>query len=174
MGQWIAFSVPDVVLPDTFWVGLCYNYLIYPPDWYLAYDSYMTDYHTYINCEGDSNSWSALAEMGFAHPFAVRVYVTDAPGIGEEDSEVSVHFSFGLRNNPARERVLFDLALPEAATISLCIYDVSGRMIDELLSGTKAAGTYEISWTAGAAAGVYFYKFESLGEARVGKVILVK
>ena len=84
LGQWIEFSVPDIVLPDTFWIGLCYNYLIYPPDWYLAFDAYMTDHHTYYNSKGGPNDWLALADMGLAHPFGVRVYVTDASGIGDD------------------------------------------------------------------------------------------
>ena len=174
LGQWIEFSVPDIVLPDTFWIGLCYNYLIYPPDWYLAFDAYMTDHHTYYNSKGGPNDWLALADMGLAHPFGVRVYVTDASGIGEEDVDMSVSFSFGLKSNPAKGKALFDLTLPEAATVSLCIYDVSGRMVDKLASGTRAAGTYEISWIADVTAGVYFYKFESSGETKVGKLILIK
>jgi len=174
LGQWIEFSVPDIVLPDTFWIGLCYNYLISPPDWYLAYDAYMTDYHTYANSKGGPNDWLAVGEIGFGHPYGVRVYITDAPGIDEQDSDVSVSFSFGLKSNPATDEALFSLTLPEAATISLCIYDVSGRLGDKLASGTRAAGMYEIPWTTGVTAGVYFYEFESSGKTRAGKLILVK
>ena len=174
LGQWIEFSVPDIVFPDTFWIGLCYSYLVYPPDWYLAFDAYSTDYHTYYNSKGGPDDWLSLANMGLAHPVGIRVYVTDASGIVEEESDMPVSFSFGLKTNPAKDKALFVLTLPKATTISLGIYDVSGRMVDKLVSSTWAAGTYEIPWTADVTAGVYFYKFESSGETTVGKLILVK
>jgi hypothetical protein len=77
LGQWNEFSIPNIILPDTFWIGLCYNYLVTPPDWYLAYNTAMIDHHTYFNCNGGPNDWLESGEIGLAHPYGVRVYVTD-------------------------------------------------------------------------------------------------
>lgn len=94
------------------------------------------------------------------------------PGVMEYGAPIV--FSFGLKSNPARGKALFNLALPEAGTISLRIYDVSGRLIDNLVSGRKSAGHYDIPWTSGSTAGVYFYRFESPWKTKIGKLVLVR
>jgi hypothetical protein len=100
--------------------------------------------------------------------------VIEATGIVEENIVTPTFFSFGLRNNPTKGQAIFNLTLSDDATISLSIYDVSGRLIDNLVSGRKSAGHYDIPWTSRSTAGVYFYKFESPWKTEVGKLVLVR
>ncbi len=83
-------------------------------------------------------------------------------------------FSFGLKNNPAKGKAMFSVALPEAALIKLRIYDVSGRLIEELINAQWSAGYYDVSWTPNVSSGVYFYSFESPWQYKAGKLVLVK
>lgn len=62
----------EIVLPDTFWVGICYNRLISPPDWYLSYDSTLPDIHTYGNSGGTCNDWQQQSET-----FGIRAIIGD-------------------------------------------------------------------------------------------------
>lgn len=62
----------EIVLPDTFWVGICYNSLITPPDWYLSYNSSLSDIHTYGNTGGTCNDWQQQSET-----FGVRAIIGD-------------------------------------------------------------------------------------------------
>lgn len=91
-----------------------------------------------------------------------------------EDKANPVSFSFCLRNNPAKGKAMFTVALPEAALIKLRIYDVSGRLIEELINGQWSAGYYDVPWTSKVSSGVYFYAFESPWECKAGKLVLVK
>ena len=94
--------------------------------------------------------------------------------VGTNEATAPRAFSFGLKNNPAKGQALFNLALPQEAFITLKLYDVSGRLIDRLISGRKAAGNYQIPWTSQATAGVYFYSFESPWRKEVGKLVLIR
>jgi uncharacterized delta-60 repeat protein len=102
-----------------------------------------------------------------------KVIETYDPGISEGSSAFPQSFSFFLKTNPAKGKVVFNLLLPEASPIILTIYDVTGKIIDKL-SESKSAGYYQIPWDSKMASGVYFYKFESSWEIEVGKFILVK
>jgi hypothetical protein len=93
---------------------------------------------------------------------------------GVMDFDTPLRFSFGLRSNPVKGKALFNLALPEAADVTLRIYDATGRLIDKVISGRQAAGYYEIPWTSNVTAGVYFYSFESTYHSEVGKLVLVQ
>jgi hypothetical protein len=94
------------------------------------------------------------------------------PGVTEFNNPTV--FSFGLKNNPAKDKALFNISLPNEATISLCIYDVSGRLVANLISGRNPAGHYEIPWDPKTASGIYFYKLESPWKNEVGKLVLVR
>ncbi|KPJ73734.1 hypothetical protein AMJ52_03305, partial [candidate division TA06 bacterium DG_78] len=100
--------------------------------------------------------------------------VIEATGIVEENIVTPTFFSFGLRSNPTKGQAIFHLALSDDATISISIYDVSGRLIDRLITGRKSAGHYDIPWTSRSTAGVYFYKLESPWKNEVGKLVLIR
>jgi hypothetical protein len=84
-----------------------------------------------------------------------------------------IGFSFGLKNNPAKGKAAFNLALPEAAIVTIRIYDVSGRLIDTPITGRKSAGHHEILWNKEVSPGVYFYSFESSSHRESGKLLIV-
>ena len=133
------------------------------PDFTFATGSYTVTVYTQL--AGDENTANDTLE---------KVIETHDPGIADGgNSLIPTIFSFGLKNNPAKDRALFNLALPEAATISLQIYDVTGRQIDRI-TGQKSAGYYEVPWDSKVTAGVYFYKLESPWQTKNGKIVLVR
>jgi hypothetical protein len=93
-------------------------------------------------------------------------------GIADGYSDKPMSFSFCLRNNPVKGKALFNLALPEAATVTLSIYDVTGRLVDRM-SDRRSAGYYEIPWISKVTAGIYFYKLQSPWKTEVGKLVII-
>lgn len=70
-------------------------------------------------------------------------------------------------------RIRFDLA--QSSSIRLTLYDASGRMINELASGTYPAGQNEITIHSGnLPSGVYFARLESANTSASARMILVK
>jgi hypothetical protein len=118
----------------------------------------------YTDLSGDENPSNDTLE---------KVVIVHDPGVAEGNSEIPQSFSCGLSRNPVKSKALFNLALPEDASITLNIYDVSGRFIDRLISKRMLAGYYQIPWST-KINGVYFYFFESKEYRKSGKLIFVK
>jgi hypothetical protein len=81
--------------------------------------------------------------------------------------------------NPLTREALFSYDLPAEAPVSLAIYDLSGRRVASLVSGSQAADRYQIRWNAvseGGArvrAGLYFARFTTPGMSRVSRLIVL-
>lgn len=97
---------------------------------------------------------------------------------GNVPSEISLRQNTPNPFNPTTT-IAFDL--PQAADVSIDIYDVSGQRIHNLLSRTEAGGTHEVTWdgrnSAGSPlpSGIYFYRLIVDGRmVATKKMILLK
>jgi hypothetical protein len=69
-GYWDLSSY-NVLIPDTVWVGVCYNEIATgQASWYLACEQAYSDAHTYINLQGGPGNWSPPT---YANPYGVRL-----------------------------------------------------------------------------------------------------
>jgi len=65
--------------------------------------------------------------------------------------------------NPFNPSTLIPFALPYESNVRLSIYDVKGRLVEELVNYDLGPGYHEIFWDAGSlASGLYFIKLESI------------
>jgi trimeric autotransporter adhesin len=82
--------------------------------------------------------------------------------------------------NPFNPTTTIRYHLPESASVSLTIYDMTGRRVRQLVSGTLDAGIHTASWDgsneSGAlvASGVYFYRIEAGSFVQTRSMTLVK
>ena len=59
--------------------------------------------------------------------------------------------------------------------VSLTVYDVNGRIVEELVNRTYNAGTFEVNWNASKySSGIYFYVLNSLNYSETKRMLLVK
>lgn len=82
--------------------------------------------------------------------------------------------------NPFNPAVKFEFTLKESGKVRLSIYDIRGRLIQDIVNETLPTGRYERSW-AGAdkqgrrmASGVYFARMEADGQSWTHRMVLVK
>ena len=76
--------------------------------------------------------------------------------------------------NPASGTTTFTFTLPERAAVSLDVYDVLGRRVARLLSGTYAPGLHRLTWDASKlAAGPYVYRLEALGRVETRRMVIL-
>ena len=76
--------------------------------------------------------------------------------------------------NPAT-RIPFDL--PQAAKVSVRVYDITGSLVTSLLEGNLPAGSHEVNWHPGpgSASGIYFFLIDAgTGRKGTGKLILLR
>jgi len=71
-------------------------------------------------------------------------------------------------------------ALPEAAEVSLKIYDVAGQLVQTLVDGVVEAGRHQVVWdgtnqhSVPVASGVYFYQLRAGEFKQVRKMSLLR
>jgi hypothetical protein len=98
--------------------------------------------------------------------------------------DLAVPLEFGLQQNypnPFNPTTQLRFALPEAANVSLIVYDVLGRELSVLAKGLYDAGYHTASWDGSRfASGVYFTRLtahDQLGNmkyTKVNKLLLTK
>jgi len=85
------------------------------------------------------------------------------PGIEEARPRSIRDWALSVSPNPARGSAIVSYDVPRRSTVSLSLYDASGRLIRELARGEKLPGRYEVTMDhrAGLVAGVHFIRLES-------------
>jgi hypothetical protein len=103
------------------------------------------------------------------------------PGLDEIGSIPESFELYQNRPNPFNPVTIIEYSVPQAAQVSLRIYDVNGREVKKLLAGTvTAAGNYQVQWDGRdeqgnlSASGLYFYRLETTGFTKVRKMIYIK
>lgn len=77
--------------------------------------------------------------------------------------------------NPFNPLTTIRFDLPEPSDVSLTIYDLNGRIVEKLVSGSLAAGKYQVSWNAnGYASGTYIYRLRTGNFNNTKVLILLK
>ena len=82
--------------------------------------------------------------------------------------------------NPSRSATRLRFGLAHAGPAKLAVHDVTGRLVRSLSNGSLGAGNYSLDWDlrdeAGVpvATGIYFVRLDAGGEARLGKVSVVR
>jgi len=77
--------------------------------------------------------------------------------------------------NPFNPSTTISLGITNAAFIKVSIYDVNGRLVDNLYDSVIAPGYYQLAWHAtNKASGIYFVLLESAGQIKTQKLVLMK
>jgi len=77
--------------------------------------------------------------------------------------------------NPFNPVTMLTYDVPSDMLVSMGIYDVRGRLVDELVNDMREQGRYEITWNADQhSSGVYMVKMTAGSTVKVQKVMLVK
>jgi hypothetical protein len=103
--------------------------------------------------------------------------------IKENSTAIEIPDSFSLYQNypnPFNKNTTIKYELPAAGVVKLEIFDILGRHVAILVEELKQAGHYSASWDGindlnfPVAAGVYFYRFETIDFVNTYKMALVK
>lgn len=77
--------------------------------------------------------------------------------------------------NPFNPVTVIKFGIPVSGSVMLKIFDISGRVIKEIVNHYLYAGEYEVTWDAELfASGIYFYSIEATGFTATKKMILIK
>ena len=77
--------------------------------------------------------------------------------------------------NPFNPSTTISLGIANAAFIKVSIYDVNGRLVDNLYDSIIAPGYHQLAWHAtNKPSGIYFVLLESAGQIKTQKLVLMK
>ena len=80
--------------------------------------------------------------------------------------------------NPFNGQVVIPFALAQDEEVELAVYDVLGQRVAVLVEGWRMAGSHQVRWDVRAheslASGVYFYRLQTDGGFKVGRLILLQ
>ena len=85
---------------------------------------------------------------------------------------------FDLSNiypNPFNAITTIQFELPEDSFVSLTIYDISGKIVEELVNRNLNAGYNQVQWNANNnSSGIYFVKLNAGSYNNTTKLVLIK
>ena len=77
--------------------------------------------------------------------------------------------------NPFNPSTTINISLPENMNVSLAVYDIQGRLVEQLITNEIEAGHHSIIWDGySQASGIYFLKLIAGETVQSQKLMLVK
>ena len=130
---------------------------------------------------GENLYWNLIDDFGHEHILDGSGSITISGGeqiLTLKKSRV-IPEEISLRQNypnPFNPVTTIGFSLPEEINVTLRVYDLTGRMVSELLNGKLVSGVHEVRWDAsGFSNGVYFVRMESGNKfVQTQKMILLK
>ncbi len=96
---------------------------------------------------------------------------------GVEDGTDTAPHALTVSNspNPFNPSTVVTFTLPRPGTVTLTVYDITGRKVAELAHGFHSAGKHTVAWNAsGCASGVYFCVLKAGNAVETRKMLLVR
>ena len=104
-------------------------------------------------------------------------YSRTSIALGADKNEIPAGFSSlsGNYPNPFNPATTIRFNLKRYGDTSLSVLDITGRMMETLISGPRAPGEHEIAWHAGhLPSGTYFVQMKSGDFVKTRKMVLLK
>ena len=103
-----------------------------------------------------------------------RAFSPDLSGTSLSQLPINSHVK-SIFPNPFNSRTTIKIENPENAVFDLCIYDISGKKLKTIYSGSPMIGTTSFIWDSkNHSSGLYFAVFESNQILESKKMVLVK
>ncbi len=97
-------------------------------------------------------------------------------GINTNNNGITVKYSLSQNfPNPFNPQTDINFALPQSSKVSLKIYDMNGKLVEELIENELSAGYHTVKWNAEKySSGVYFYRITANDFTETRKMMLIK
>jgi hypothetical protein len=115
---------------------------------------------------------------GNTSEFALNITTPTEASEGIEIRDIPA--AFEVLSNPARDRAYFRFALKEDGRVTIRIYDISGKLVRNLLNRNLERGGYKLSWDESdnngrkLASGIYFVSFKTDGYSATKKLEIAR
>ncbi|TKJ41005.1 hypothetical protein CEE37_04900 [candidate division LCP-89 bacterium B3_LCP] len=189
---WIVVHLPNVGVVDILdmWVTLPSGIIVdrdrtqqvpgTAPAGTYTYEAYVGEHNGWVIEDSDSFTFIKEGSESSGHLGSPL----DWPCTGEEFSElisadvIAVPAEFSVNSaypNPFNPTTVLSFELPVASLVNLKTYDISGRLVTELVNGWRDAGVHEVTFDGSdIASGIYIYRLTAGEFTASGKMVLMK
>ncbi|MCC7159114.1 MAG: T9SS type A sorting domain-containing protein [Ignavibacteria bacterium] len=105
-------------------------------------------------------------------------YLDDIPPVHISQNNTSIPKAFELKQNfpnPFNNETIIEYELSTRAYVTINVYNLTGKLIDNLINQRQEAGRYNLRYYAyKLASGVYFYRMETEKYSESKKFVLIK
>ena len=140
------------------------------------------------NCTTESNCDSRLIVSdstggALESDFHEASWTVGSSWDGTLDNDIVNPIEFSLSDNypnPFNPSTTIEFSVAEPSFVNLSVFDASGRLVKTLVSESKAADSYSVSWDGtndsgvSVSAGMYLYKVDAGSFVETKKMLLVK
>lgn len=162
----ITYDEGALTVPETELLLLHWDTMANPPGWQNITST--LDTRDNVIC-GVTKSLS---------PFVIGTVVATAVGNPSTPNAFALHSNVPNPFNP-QTTISYDIPA-SGGNVSISIYDVAGRLVRELVSEHRGAGTWSVQWNGDdahggrVASGVYFYRMRAGSFVDTRKMVLLK
>jgi hypothetical protein len=131
-------------------------------------------YYYLTRARDSQNQWS-----GYSAPISVIVSRT----VSIDDEQLALPSDFNLLQNypnPFNAQTVIAFTLASPGTVNLSVYDIAGRLVKTLSTGSLGYGNHQIIWNGkdnsgnDIASGVYFYKLTAGEKSIIKRMTLLR
>jgi hypothetical protein len=146
----------DAIQYSDSWPFYVYGY----PAVFFIEEQFTPYYHTIDDLVSSTNKTYAAEVTKISLAMLVHHNGTGShAGIQHTDAGVSMLSAFP---NPFSQQTRIIYEIKEPAHVDISIYDVSGRKVDQVFSGSQTSGIHTVEWlSTGKEAGLFFCKINS-------------
>lgn len=126
-----------------------------------------------------SGNWVNMGDAGLNSNLMIHAVVDTAwvvVGIDTRDNQIPSEFALSQNYpNPFNPTTTIHYSVPKSGQVNLAVYDINGRLINELVNEVQDAGNYRVTVDGhNISSGVYFYRLTSGSFSMTKKMTLVK
>jgi len=116
---------------------------------------------------GDAEGW--FGRIGYLQIYSTITAVNEPPH-GPTSFTLSQNYP-----NPFNPTTTISYDIPKLSYVTLVVYDILGRQVEELVNGEKTSGSYQAVFNASnLPSGVYFYRLQAGAYHDTKKLLLIK
>ncbi|HWA06745.1 MAG TPA: T9SS type A sorting domain-containing protein [Ignavibacteria bacterium] len=138
---------------------------------WTAINQGLTNTTVWVLTASGSNLFAGTNGSGvFKRPLSEMVAVQQV------STEIPGQFSLGQNYpNPFNPTTSIKFDVSRSGNINISVYDISGRKIEDMVSGSYNPGTYEVKWDASKySSGVYFYTLVTNEFTETKRMLMIK
>ncbi len=120
----------------------------------------------FVVVSGESNMTTSVKAKVIIRLYGVAYDVAEGEEVGKTDFAVSPTVSGG--------RFELTYSIPRREKVSICLHDVTGRVVDVLLDGVRDAGNYTMPVDLDLPSGIYFLTLSTSDVKRTQRVLILR